>query len=102
MIDTKDIIDRLFYNETGQIFISSLFGVSLALLFNRVCKDNCVLYYAPRPEDIDGKIFKLEDTCFKYKVKTTNCNNNPLEQYSTNVTPDNKITEKTFFDKIFA
>ena len=29
----KDIIDRLFYNETGQAFISALFGLSLALKY---------------------------------------------------------------------
>lgn len=102
MIDTKDIIDRLFYDSVGQIFLSSLFGISLALLFNRVCKENCVLYYAPRPDEVNGKIFKIEDTCYKYKIKPTKCNERPLNEYDTNTRPDNKITEKTLFDKIFA
>ena len=102
MIDTKDVINRLFYDSVGQIFLSSLFGISLALLFNRVCKENCVLYYAPRTDEVDGKIFKIEDGCFKYKVKPVKCNENPLNQYNGNQRPDNKITEKTFFDKVFA
>ena len=38
------MIDRLFYSSMGQLIISALFGLSLALLFNRVCKENCVLY----------------------------------------------------------
>jgi hypothetical protein len=62
MIDTRNMIDRLFYSSVGQLIISSLFGLSLALLFNRVCKENCVLYFAPKYDDIDNKIFKLEDT----------------------------------------
>ena len=59
-MNLKSIIDRLFYTNVGQIFISALFGLSLALLFKRVCKDNCTIYIAPRKEDVEGKIFKLE------------------------------------------
>ena len=54
----NDLIDRLFYNSTGQLIISAIFGLSIALLFKRVCKENCVLYFAPKKEEIEN--FKNE------------------------------------------
>ena len=102
MIDTKIIIDRLFYNSLGQLFISALFGLSLALLFQRVCKDNCVLYYAPKYSEVDGKIFKLEDTCYKYKIENVKCNKEPIEPYNGSKKPDNQYDEPGFFSKLFA
>jgi hypothetical protein len=100
----KDIIKRLFYNETGQMFISGLIGLSLALLFRRVCKENCTIYIAPKKEDIEGKIFKLEDTCYKYSTYNVKCNNKDkqIQSYEGNGTPENQIKEQNFFTKLFA
>jgi hypothetical protein len=102
MLNTQSIIDRLFYNKYGQIFVCALFGISLALLFTRVCKENCTLYFAPNYGDIDGKIFKLDDVCYKYKSINVPCNNKALEQYEGNIKPSNEISEKGFMDKLFA
>ena len=44
MTGLRVTIDRLFYDSTGQIIVSALFGLALALLFRRICKDNCVIY----------------------------------------------------------
>lgn len=98
----KDIIDRLLYTEMGQLFISVLLGLSLALLFRRVCKENCIRYIAPKYKEIEGKIFKLEDTCYNYSIENVKCNNEPILYYNGNLTPDNEIREKNFFEKIFA
>jgi len=98
----KDIINRLFYTETGQAFISGLFGLSLALIFKRVCKENCVLYIAPNRDDIDGKIFKFEDKCYKYSKVNVKCNDKPVENYSGSENPENKLNEPGFFSKLFA
>ena len=97
-------IDRLFYDDTGQIIVSALFGLALALLFRRICKDNCVLYSAPDIKDIEENIFNLEDTCYKYKSYAVKCNakDKPLEPYDINKTPDNIISIPGFFEKIFS
>jgi hypothetical protein len=98
-------IDRMFYDETGQIIVSALFGLSLALLFRRICKDNCVVYSAPDIKDIEGNVFKLEDTCYKYKSYPVKCSSTiekPLEPYDINKTPDNLISVPGFFEKMFA
>lgn len=102
MIDTRNMIDRLFYSSMGQLIISALFGLSLALLFNRVCKENCVLYFAPKYDDINNNIFKLEDTCYKYKTINVGCNENPIYSYNGSIKPSNQIEDKWFFEKLFA
>jgi hypothetical protein len=104
MTGLRVTIDRLFYDETGQIIVSALFGLALALLFRRICKDNCVVYSAPDIKDIEGNIFNLEDTCYKYKSYAIKCNSidKPLKPYDVNTTPDNLISVPNFFEKIFA
>ena len=96
-------IDRLFYDDTGQIIVSALFGLALALLFRRICKDNCVLYSAPDIKEIESNVFNLEDTCYKYKSYPVKCNDidKPLEPYDINKTPDNLISIPGFFEKTF-
>ena len=102
MLNSQVIVDRLFYNKYGQIFVCALFGISLALLFSRVCKENCTLFFAPKNDEIDNKIFKLNDICYKYKLINAPCNNKALGQYEGHIKPTNQITEKGFMDKIFA
>ena len=98
----KDIINRLFYTETGQAIISAIFGISLALIFKRVCKENCVLYIAPNNDDINGKVFKFEEGCYKYSKETVKCNEKPVENYNGSLTPENKLSEPNLFTKLFA
>ena len=96
-------IDRLFYDDIGQIIVSALFGLALALLFRRICKDNCVLYSAPDIKDIEGNIFNLEDTCYKYKSYPVKCNSidKPFGPYDINKIPDNLISIPGFFERTF-
>jgi len=97
-------INRLFYQKDGQIVVSALFGLALALIFRRVCKDNCVIYYAPDIKEVDNKIFKLEDTCYKYKPHSVKCNNKDktLKVYNINTNPENQIIDQGLFSKIFS
>jgi len=99
---TQYIIDRLFYNKYGQIFISALFGLSLALLFSRVCKENCILYFAPKYDEVVNKTFKLNDVCYKYKIVDAPCNKSALEVNKENYRASNQIEEPTFMNKLFA
>lgn len=87
------VVDKLFYTPIGQLITSVIFGLALALLFRRICKENCTLYFAPYIEEIKGKIFKLEDTCYKYTPYIVNCNvkQDILNPYDIGVKPENKI-----------
>ena len=96
-------VERLFYTSTGQAIVSGIFGLSLALIFRRVCKDNCTEYYAPFIKDIENKNFKIEDTCYTYKPYSVKCDTTKkiYKSYNINTNPDNKIDEPGLIDKIF-
>lgn len=88
------LINKMFYSAPGQLIISAIFGLAIALLFKRVCKDNCTMYNAPYTDEIEGNIFKLEDTCYQYMAYMVDCNTNtkpPLTPYDINEKPVNKI-----------
>jgi hypothetical protein len=92
-MDLRPIVDRLMYTSFGQKLVSSIFGLALALLFHRVCKDNCTIYYAPYVSEVEGNVFKLEDTCYKYEPYMTKCMDEQqiLNPYDVNTKPENKI-----------
>lgn len=95
-------IDRLFYDPRGQMIVSAIFGLALSLMFRRVCKDNCILFFAPHIDDVTNKTFELEGSCYKYIPHNIKCEKTDMiiKPYDVNVEPDNKIQEKTMFSNI--
>lgn len=68
------LTDRLFYNSSGQVFVSALFGIALALLFQKVCKDRkCIVITSPSTMDVIDKVYQFEGECFKYKPYGVKC-----------------------------
>ena len=97
-------IHRLFYERDGQFVVSALFGLALALIFTRVCKDNCIIYHAPNMQEVEGKVFKLEDTCYTYKSYAVKCNDKDkvLKAYNVNTKPENQIIDYGLFSGWFS
>ena len=61
-------LQRLLHTELGQTFISILLGLGLASLFRKVCTDkNCIKFNGPVISNIEDKIFKHNDKCYKYE-----------------------------------
>jgi hypothetical protein len=92
--DTRSIIDKLLYTSNGQIIISAIIGLGISLLFRRICKDNCTVYYAPYIEEVKDNVFKLEDTCYQYTPYVVECQKDKvaiLNPYDVNERPDNKL-----------
>lgn len=88
----RQVIDRLLYTYYGQIIVSVIFGLALGLMFHRVCKDNCTVYYAPHIDEIKDNVFKLEDTCYMYDPYIVKCNvKNIFKPYNIKDEPVNKI-----------
>jgi hypothetical protein len=89
------LMNKLFYTPMGQIIVSAIFGLALALLFKGVCKDNCTLYFAPYIDEVTGNIFKLEDVCYEYAPYIVDCekekDHNILQPYDVNNAPMNQI-----------
>jgi len=91
----RSSVDKILYTEFGQLLVSAIFGLAIALLFHRVCKSGCVVYFAPHIDEVQDKIFKLEDTCYQYKPYMVKCENKQkqeiLNPYDVNDEPSNKI-----------
>ena len=57
--------------------MSIILGFGLASLFRTVCKEkNCIIFTAPPTAEIDGKIYKYQDKCYKYTSVSTKCDPN--------------------------
>ena len=74
-----------FKDPKMKILLSIVWGLGLASLFKKVCKGrNCIIYRAPLPNEIKGKIFKFNDKCYQYKPKFVECkgkNITPHEEF---------------------
>lgn len=67
------VVDRLFYHPVGQHFVAVLFGFALATLFQRVCKDKCIVFESPPLADLRDKVFKANDGCYTYEPVIVKC-----------------------------
>ena len=65
---------RLLNTEMGRFFISVLLGLGVATLFRQVCTgDKCLTFNGPVISDIDDKIYKHDEKCYKYSTKSAKC-----------------------------
>lgn len=70
----SDMVGRLLYTKFGQIIQSILFGVALALMFHKVCKDRkCIVIQAPPMKEIEQTIYDMNGTCYRYTPKVVAC-----------------------------
>ena len=60
-VNVKNIIN----SRPGQISISIILGVGLASFFRKACNSrNCLVFQAPSPEEIDGKVYWYVNKCY--------------------------------------
>ena len=65
---------KFFESKTGAYMLSIIIGLGLASLFRNVCKDkNCMVFKAPPMEDIEKKVYKIKDKCYKYQMGLVTC-----------------------------
>ena len=68
------MIKKVLDNRAGQIIVSVLLGLGLAALFRKVCdNDNCVIINSPPNQEIENKVFTMNDKCYRYKPEATQC-----------------------------
>jgi hypothetical protein len=73
-VKLERIVDRLFYTHIGSIAVSAIFGVALAIMFQRVCKDRkCIVIQAPPMKEIAEHYYKVGDDCYKYTPSVVKC-----------------------------
>lgn len=67
-------LQRLLNTDLGRILISIMLGLGLATLFTKICKDkNCIHFKGPILKEIDGKIYKHNNKCYKYELQSAKC-----------------------------
>lgn len=65
---------RLLYTDLGRIVLSIILGLGLATLFRKICTDkSCLRFNGPIISDLEGKIYKHGDKCYKYSANTDKC-----------------------------
>jgi hypothetical protein len=68
------MIDKILKSKHGKIIISIIWGLGLAALFRKVCEGrSCLVIKGPKPKEVDGKIYKFDNKCYKYNSYTTKC-----------------------------
>ena len=91
---------RFLYTDVGRNIISVLLGIGLASLFQKVCKDkSCLVFTGPIISDVDGKIIKHGEKCFKYDISSVTCDSSKRIIETTKLLPLPPRTP-SFFDNI--
>lgn len=70
---------ELTLNMINVIF-SLILGIGLASLFDTVCKDgNCVIVRSKPLEEVENKIHKKNNKCYRYYAKPAKCTDDKLK-----------------------
>lgn len=67
-------LEKFVQSKTGKYLMSILLGIGLATIFRQVCKGrNCRIVKAPPLEEIDNKVFKIDNKCYQIEKTTIEC-----------------------------
>ena len=70
-------LSKFIQTETGKNIMSILLGLGIATFFRQICKGrNCIAFHAPPLEELENKIYKYDNKCYKYRAVPTKCDNN--------------------------
>ena len=74
------MLETVLETRTGQVIISALLGLGIAIMFSRACSGrNCIVVRGPNPNNIEGKIYQFNDDCYSFKSHMTSCNKKPIK-----------------------
>jgi hypothetical protein len=90
-------IKRLITSPVGKIVISILLGIGLATMFRKACNDrNCIIFNGPVITDVEGKIYKHDNKCYKYTTESVRCDKTK-QIIDIAAATDSKINSGSFF-----
>ena len=70
-------VNNILYTERGRFILAIILGLGLATIFRKVCKDRkCLVFKAPKIDDVKGQVFKFDGKCYKYREEATKCDPN--------------------------
>ena len=71
------MLDTILDNRSGQIILSVILGMGLAIIFSRACVGrNCIIVRGPNPAVIDNKVYQFNNECYKFKPNVISCDRN--------------------------
>jgi hypothetical protein len=71
----------ILQSKEGQIGVSIILGFGLATMFRKVCNDAaCVVVKGPKMSEIQGQVYRVDDTCYRYKPNVVQCKDTDLVQ----------------------
>jgi hypothetical protein len=60
--------------NTGQVAVSIILGLGIAMLFQKVCiEEKCTVYLSPPENKIAGRIFTQNGQCYKFVRAAATC-----------------------------
>ena len=70
-------LSKFVHSVTGRNLMSIILGLGLATFFRKMCSGkNCIITKAPPLEEIDDKIYKFDDKCYKLQRNAESCDAN--------------------------
>ena len=70
-------VSKFIHTPNGKALMSILLGFGLASLFRTICKDrNCIIFHAVDLDKIKDKVYKVDNKCYKYNMKSARCDTN--------------------------
>lgn len=67
-------LNRMLNSKEGKTLISILLGLGLACLFRTAVKsEESLIFNGPILDEVEGKIFKQGNKCYKYESKNDKC-----------------------------
>lgn len=70
-------LDKFVHSLTGRYIMSVILGIGLATFFRAACYGkNCTIETAPPMEQIDAKIYKFDQKCYKLTKNPVKCSAN--------------------------
>jgi hypothetical protein len=71
---------NILKNEYSKIVLGILWGIGLACIFRCACNGRkCIIFKAPKPADIKGKIYNHDEKCYEYESISTKCTEDAVE-----------------------
>ncbi len=68
------MLDTILEKRPGQIIVSVILGLGLAIIFSRACIGrNCIVIRGPNPAVIDNKIYQFNNECYLFKPNMITC-----------------------------
>jgi hypothetical protein len=68
------MLERVLDNEAGQIILSIILGLGLAIIFGAACiSRNCYVIKGPNPNLIKDKVYQFDTQCYQFNPYASPC-----------------------------